>query len=443
MPFFSIQYFIIISLSIVIDIVFKKKLIRNSLLLVNSYFFYYQIDPNFLILLIVLTIYFYVSGFILNREKSRKIFLIVFIVPIVSIFFFLKTPYLFNLDINGIIIPVGFSFYSLQGISYLVDIYNKKRGNEKSLLIFSLYLSFFPQILAGPIERSNTLIPQLKNRGKTKSINIRLGSKHILYGLFCKYVIANQLYSLLNPVLLNYTDYSSISLFINLLMYYMYIFFDFQGYTMIAIGSANLLGITLTKNFNKPYIASSIKDFWHRWHQTLSMWFKDYIYIPLGGNRTRYFQLNIILVFILSGIWHGNTINYLIWGVFHSALYLIEYYLPKNITQSICYRCITLALIIVSWVPFFYQDTHLMSSFIIKLFLFESGASLHYTIQDYTVIFITLIGLIIDFKFEKLLLQKHTSIKMKILEFVSIDIMLVSVLLLGTIGVKEFLYFRF
>jgi D-alanyl-lipoteichoic acid acyltransferase DltB (MBOAT superfamily) len=230
------------------------------------------------------------------------------------------------------LLPVGISFYTFQSLSYSLEIYNGKQKAERHFGIFALYISFFPQLVAGPIERFSHLGGQLKQYFDFRWDNISNGLRLILFGLFVKMVIADNISSYVDEVYQNFNQFNSGSILQGLFLYSFQIYADFYGYSIIAIGSARLLGIDLMNNFASPYLAKSIPEFWNRWHISLSTWFKDYLFIPLGGSRVKIsrFYLNILVIFTVSGLWHGANWTFLIWGFLHAVFYILYNYLVKR-----------------------------------------------------------------------------------------------------------------
>ena len=223
-------------------------------------------------------------------------------------------------------IPVGISFYTFQTVSYTLDVYYGKVKPEKNIGKFALFVSYFPQLVSGPIERFSNLHQQIFKYHKLSYSNLSNGFRLIIYGLFVKMVIADNLAPLVDLVFSDPLAYSQLDNIIALLLFSLQIYADFNGYSLIAIGVAKLMGVNLMDNFKTPYFSISIKEFWSRWHISLSTWFRDYLYIPLGGNKVSYFRwlLNIMIIFIVSGIWHGANFTFIIWGTIHGLAYLIE-----------------------------------------------------------------------------------------------------------------------
>ena len=322
---------------------------RWSLLLAASYYFYMSWNIKYLILILTSTIITYFSGiFIANTEmpSKRKIILALSLISNLSILFFFKY-FNFTIDsINGILntfnsgiglpnmkflLPVGISFYTFQALSYSIDVYRDKIKPEKHFGIYALYVSFFPQLVAGPIERSGNLIPQLKKKHTFEYNRVTDGLKLMLWGYVKKVVVADRLAIVVNNVYNNVHSYEGASLVLATVFFGIQIYCDFSGYSDIAIGAAHTMGYDLTDNFKRPYYSKTISEFWRRWHISLSTWFKDYLYIPLGGSRVsilRYY-FNIFITFLISGLWHGANWKFAIWGGAAWRLYNIRPYNKK------------------------------------------------------------------------------------------------------------------
>lgn len=328
--------------------VFQKNLkTQNIFLLLASYFFYAFWNWKFMLLILFSTSVNYIFGHLVDKNSSKKkTYLIIGILLNLSLLGFFKyynffienfvsVFRLFGSELHitplKIILPIGISFYTFQGISYLVDIYRKEIKASDNLLSFSLFIAFFPQLVAGPIERASNLLAQV-NRERffnyPQAIN---GLKIIALGLFEKMVIADNCAKIVDTVFANYSAESGSTLFCVAILFSFQIYGDFCGYSHIAIGSANLLGFNLTKNFNYPYLAQNIADFWRRWHISFSYWLRDYIYFPLGGSKKGEYKKirNLSIVFLVSGIWHGADWTFVIYGAIHALLYILFIYYRK------------------------------------------------------------------------------------------------------------------
>ena len=344
MIFNSLEYFLFLPAVFILFYLFRQKF-RVFILLAASYYFYISWNPVFIILILLSTLIDYGAGLSLDKTDSkftRRLVLGVSICANLGFLFFFKY---FNfalenvnevmLAVKGsyqpieawdIILPVGISFYTFQTMSYTIDVYNGKTKAERNLAYFALYVCFFPQLVAGPIERFNDLIPQLKSKAKLAVSNISHGGRLILYGLFMKMVIADNLGVVVDNIYGDVAGTSSLGLLLGAVFYSFQIYCDFHGYTTIAIGSARLFNVSLSENFKTPYLSKSVTEFWRNWHITLTSWFRDYIYYPLGGNRGGKLKwvLAISTVFIISGVWHGAKWTFIIWGVLHASFVLFE-----------------------------------------------------------------------------------------------------------------------
>ena len=337
---------------IIVFVVFWKTskyslLWSNVVLLTASYIFYGWWDWRFLILIIISSaIDFFIGNQIFKSKnhRSRKQLLITSIAANLGMLFFFKY---FNFFIDSfktllapfaatdqwstlnIILPVGISFYTFQTLSYTIDIYNRKTEPAQSALSFFTFVAFFPQLVAGPIERARKLIPQFEIKRGFLFSQGSSGLKLILWGLFKKMVIADQLAEIVNAVYASPQNFNGWGIIIATFLFGFQIYCDFSGYSDIAIGTARLFGIELMTNFRTPYFSTSFREFWRRWHISLSTWFRDYVYIPLGGNRggSLKWARNIIVTFLISGIWHGANVTFLIWGGIHGVLFAAEQFI--------------------------------------------------------------------------------------------------------------------
>ncbi len=329
----------------------KNNLIfQNLFLLVASYFFYACWNLSFMFLLIFSTLLDYYTGIKIHDEsniRKKKIWLWVSIginLGFLGIFkyynFFaisfaeLLSHFGIKLDLwtLNVILPVGISFYTFHGLSYVIDIYKKKINPERNFINYSVFVSFFPLLVAGPIERATHLLPQILKKRSFNYKNAVNGLRQILWGLFKKIVIADNCAEFANKIFNNYTEYSGSTLVLGAIYFAFQIYCDFSGYSDIALGIARLLGFDLLKNFSFPYFSRDIAEFWRRWHISLSSWFKDYIYIPMGGSRGSLKRklLNIFVIFIISGFWHGANWTFIVWGALNALYFLPLFILKKN-----------------------------------------------------------------------------------------------------------------
>jgi len=315
---------------------------QNLVLLVSSYYFYAQWDWRFLFLLIFSTLLDFFTGIEIHKAKTqgkRKFWLLLSIainLGFLAVFkyynFFISSfeDGLSNLGLESnfytlsIILPVGISFYTFHGLSYIIDIYYNRINPERNFTHYSIFVSFFPLLVAGPIERGPHLLPQIRSRRKFDYLQAVDGLKQILWGLFKKIVIADNCAEIVNRIFDNYQDYSGSTLVVGALLFAFQIYCDFSGYSDIALGTGRLFGFELLRNFSFPYFSRDIAEFWRRWHISLSSWFKDYIYIPLGGSKGGVWMKirNTFIIFILSALWHGANWTFIFWGLLN-ALYIL------------------------------------------------------------------------------------------------------------------------
>jgi alginate O-acetyltransferase complex protein AlgI len=326
--------------------------IQNMLLVVASYFFYGWWDWRFLSLIAFSSAVDYTVGLALGKteqERRRKILLLVSIVVNIGFLGFFKYFNFFAesfaeaftflgrpMDAGrlNIILPVGISFYTFQTLSYSIDVYKRKMEPTKDVLAFFAFVSFFPQLVAGPIERARNLLPQFSRRRTISYEQAADGVRQILWGFFKKIVIADACAGQVNEIFSNYGSYNGSTLALGAVLFAFQIYGDFSGYSDIAIGTARLFGFNLMRNFAFPYFSRDIAEFWRRWHISLSTWFRDYVYIPLGGSRGSSWNKvrNILIIFVVSGFWHGANWTFIIWGALN-ALYFIPLMLAKRNRQ--------------------------------------------------------------------------------------------------------------
>lgn len=344
MLFNSLSYFLFLPVVFLLYwLVFNRSVSsRNLFLIVVSYFFYACWDWRFLFLLVFSTLLDYFSGLKIDACKSslyRRIWLWISIGINLGLLLTFKYFNFFIDSFNSllsqlqlptsswslkVILPVGISFYTFHGLSYIIDIYYRRIPAERNFVTYSLFVSFFPLLVAGPIERATHLLPQLREPRKFNYAMSVDGLRQILWGLIKKVVIADKCAEFADPIFNNFAGYGGSTLFVGAFLFSVQIYCDFSGYTDIATGSAKLLGFNLLRNFNYPYFSRSIAEFWRRWHISLSSWFRDYVYIPLGGSKGGKWETvrNTIIIFLLSGFWHGANWTFIFWGLLN-ALYIL------------------------------------------------------------------------------------------------------------------------
>lgn len=392
--FFPIMYVIYWSIN-------KTRLnIQNIFIVFSSYFFYACWDYRFLSLIIFSTIIDYISALKIASEKKqnkRKLILYVSVFSNLGILFFFKYFGFFienfqsvfsffgakvNISSLNIILPVGVSFYTFQTLSYTIDVYRKNILPTRDFISFSAFVSFFPQLVAGPIERATNLLPQFYERRKFNFDQSIDGFRQILWGLFKKVVVADQCALVVNTIFDGYTEYSGSTLIIGAIFFSFQIYGDFSGYSDIAIGVSRLLGFNLKKNFSFPYFSRDIAEFWRRWHISLTTWFRDYVYIPLGGsNGNKYFKIrNVFIIFIISGFWHGANWTFIIWGLINAVFFIPLLLLKRNRNnisvidkkklniRDLINMLLTFSIITLGWIFFRSPNITIAYEYIVKIF---------------------------------------------------------------------------
>ena len=410
MQFNSIHFLIFFPVVLAVYFIVPKKL-RYLWLLAASYYFYMSWNTKYAVLIAFSTVVTYLTGILIEQigleegkqwQRLKKITLFLGISSNLAILFLFK--YLdFAVDnINALLesfgftiiekefdflLPVGISFYTFQALGYVIDVYRKKIDAEYNLFRYALFVSFFPQLVAGPIERSGNLIKQLNNAHKINIWNyerIVKGFMIMMWGFFMKVVIADRAATVVNYVFDNYYMMNTSALIAGAVFFAVQIYCDFSSYSTIAIGAAQIMGFSLMDNFDTPYFAMSIKEFWRRWHISLSTWFRDYLYIPLGGNRKGKFRkhLNTMIVFLTSGLWHGANWTYVIWGALHGLWQIIgditspakrklesRFNVKTNATSyKLVKILITFALTCFAWIFFRADSVEIAFTYIQRLF---------------------------------------------------------------------------
>lgn len=314
---------------------------RNGMLLIASYYFYMNWEPVYAILIAITTFTTWFCGNKINSTPHKKVYLSVAIIFNLLILFIYKylnfvTESIFTgLEFCGLkmevphfdlLLPVGISFYTFQAIGYIIDVYRGSIAPERNLWTYALFVSFFPQLVAGPIERAKNLLPQFHEKHTFDKEAFIEGLKLMIWGYFMKLCIAENVGSYVDAVYNNMPNHNGTSIIFATFLFTFQIFCDFGGYSLIAVGTAKCVGFGLMQNFNRPYLARSMRDFWRRWHISLSSWFADYVYIPLGGNRCSMVkhQRNLFLTMFISGIWHGANWTFVFWGAYHGLLQVIN-----------------------------------------------------------------------------------------------------------------------
>lgn len=364
---------------------------RNIFLFIVNLIFYGWGEPK-LVLLMVFNIFFnYIGGWLVDKyradAKKKKLFLIltcVLDIGILAVFKYtgmitetLNMLPFFNIPELQISLPIGISFYTFQTMSYVIDVYRDDAPVSKNFINFGTYVALFPQLIAGPIVRYRDVAEQLVNRRETLEMFTK-GVKLFMVGLAKKVIIANTMGTLTTNIFATTDENGVVGTWVGMIAYTFQIYFDFSGYSDMACGLGNMMGFEFLKNFNYPYIAKSITDFWRRWHISLSTWFKEYVYIPLGGNRKGVKRqiLNLLIVWGLTGLWHGAAYNFVLWGLYYGLLLILEKFVLKKFLDrlpSFVQHIYTLFIIIIGWGLFYFTDVGQLGEFMVDLFNFGNG----------------------------------------------------------------------
>jgi len=450
---------------------------QNFITLVASYFFYGWADWRMVPLLIVYTIIFYYVGIDIgqtiseNNKRRAKVYLMLGVVLGVSILFFFKyLNFLFsgivkiscwlglqaNYSSLKIILPLGVSFFTFKFISYVVEVWRGNIRPTKDFVTFATYIAFFPTIMSGPIDRPGTFIPQLEHSRHVNWRNVEEGCKRILWGLFCKMCIADVVCSYTDSVFDNLHEHSAVSIVFATVLYSFQIYADFNGYSNMAIGVGQIMGIKVMENFRQPYFADSVSDFWRRWHISLSTWIRDYIYIPLGGNRKGKVRMyvNQLVAMTLCGLWHGANLTFVVWGLLHGILVCVHKFYSQTILhhdrhyhagggRKLCSVLLTFVAVSIAW-QFFRINQ--ISDYAVILSQFMKGPGSLF-LMDPQVFSCGLLSIMImiykDFVDEYHKGWRFLSAEKLSVRLTSIAFLISYILLFGSLYGKSFIYFQF
>ncbi len=463
MLFTSISFLYYFLPTIIILYFITPKKYRNYILLIFSIIFYMYGEPKYVILMLVEILVAYFGALLIDKYKSKEIFLITIIIHIGLLCVFKYTDLFIgtinsifktNISFLNIALPIGISFYTFQILSYVIDVYRGKVKVQKNILKLATYVSLFPQLIAGPIVRYETICDELDNRDETIE-KFSLGVRRFIIGLAKKVLIANMLGELCTKFSL-VDERSVLFYWIFAISYMLQVYFDFSAYSDMAIGLGKMFGFTFLENFNYPFISKSITEFWRRWHISLSSWFKDYVYIPLGGSRKGTLKLvrNILIVWFLTGIWHGAAYNFILWGLFIGVFLVIEkLWLSKYISKlpKFLRNIYVLFIIMISFIMFNAGSINEAFFNIKGLFglnkeVFINNYTIYYLKSYLIVLIIAIFGATPLFKniVEKLRKNKTINNLINVLEpiFLIILLLLVTAYLIDS-SYNPFLYFRF
>lgn len=466
---FSSVTFLFLFLPIVLGIHFViPEKHRNSFLLFSSLFFYAWGEYNLVLVMITSILINFAFGIFIekaqhNKNDRRTNFWLLGGVTInlailgfyKYIQFLLDNLTKIGLDLNSdfshVTLPIGISFFTFQSISYLIDVHRKTIAAQRSIINLGMYIALFPQLIAGPIVRYVDILKEIQER----HINAKLfksGVDRFIIGFSKKVLIANNTGFIADKIFAVPGDeLSSILAWLGILFYALQIYFDFSGYSDMAIGLGKMLGFNFKENFNYPYISSSIQEFWRRWHISLSSWFRDYLYIPLGGNRKGASRtlINLIIVFFLTGLWHGASWNFVIWGLFHGFFLILEritnFKLPKLFKPL--KHIYTLVVVLIGWVFFRIEGFYEALQFLGKLFAFDNSINNQYPwlfLNNYYM-FILVLGIVLSTPIKKVILEripKNTTFRF-LSDVVYISLLMLSIFELSQSTYNPFIYFRF
>lgn len=460
---FHFLYFILVLLPIYYISPHKYRWI---ILLVASCYFYMTWNPFYVVLIFFTTITSYLASIgIENTQnvKNKKVYLWSSVIASLGVLFYFKYYNFFIDTVNtytrsefemmDFLLPIGISFYTFQTMSYTIDVYRKDIKAERHFGIYALFVIFFPPLVAGPIERSESLMPQFRKTHKLKIENFIIGCKQIIIGFFMKLVIADRLSIYVDTVYNNVDSFSGYTFILATLSFSFQILCDFAGYSIIALGVAKLFDYDLTINFRRPYMALSFSEFWKRWHISLSSWFRDYLYIPLGGSRTTKLKVhrNLLITFLVSGLWHGANWTFIVWGGLH-GLYLIAENLITNKNKSnltsyypfrIAKRIFILCLVSFAWIFFRANSLSEALTIVKKMFDFSQPVFLDSKVLFYGALGVFVL-LLIDHFAERLPKENiFNSPKWTFSATLLFSILFIMILYLGVFDGGQFIYFQF
>ena len=466
MVFSSLSFlFVFLPLCLLVYFAIPKKLrgLRNGALLLFSLFFYFVGEPKYLIIMVGSIAVNYLLALAISRTKKKPFRILLLILTLganlgVLIIFKYTDFILANINnifgvtipLTGIIMPIGISFFTFQGLSYVLDVYMGKVKVQKNILYVATYVALFPQLVAGPIVRYETVENELGTRNENYE-DIAIGLRRFICGLAKKMLLANTLGQVVTEIFsLDPAQRSTALAWIGALAYSFQIFFDFSGYSDMAIGLGRVFGFRFLENFNYPYISRSITEFWRRWHISLGSWFRDYLYIPLGGNRCGAVRqiLNILIVWALTGLWHGAAWNFVLWGLYFAALLIIEKLFLKKLLDkvpSVFSHIYALFFIIIGWVIFNSASLDGVAVYLKQMFIPSSGIGNRavYYLWQYKVEFI--FAVIFSLPTAKLISSKmkDNALSELIKNIGALLLLVLSVLSVVNTSFNPFIYFRF
>ena len=457
LPLFFICYFVV-----------KKRRTRNIILLLFSLGFYAWGEPIYILLMILSIIFNYYIAIEMEKQKKsvkkrKQVFIFGIVINILALAVFKYLDFIIdtinvvpsiNIPLANIALPIGISFYTFQIMSYIIAVYQKKVKVQKSILYLGCYIAAFPQLIAGPIVRYSDVDEEIEERYESWPL-FASGIRRFIVGFGKKIIIADNLAFIASQIFMgSVTEYGFIGAWIGIICYTLQIYYDFSGYSDMALGLGKMLGFNYLENFNYPYIAKSVTDFWRRWHISLSSFFRDYVYIPLGGNRCSVLKhvRNIIIVWLLTGLWHGAEWNFVFWGGYFGIILMLEKYLIGKYLEkspSFVKHFYTLLIVIISWVLFRSTSIKEIIDILSSMFFINGLGNIKYleyiqVIQlKYILIFVA--GIIAAMPIKNIFMDKiNSSTKLQYIgDILLIIIMLVSLLMILSGSYSPFIYFRF
>ena len=436
----------------------KKRKTRNLVLLLFSLFFYGYGEPIYVLLMILSIVINYFIAILMDKSSKRKMYLVIDIIFNIGLLFLFKYFNFFLANINNIFhlnlkflslsLPIGISFYTFQILTYVIDVYKKEVDVQKSIINLGCYISAFPQLIAGPIVRYSTVNEELNDR-KECIKDFSSGIRRFIVGLSKKAIIANEMAYVADTLFgYNLTEIGFLGMFIGGICYTLQIYFDFSGYSDMAIGLGRMLGFHFLENFNYPFISKSITDYWRRWHISLSSFFRDYVYIPLGGNKVSKLRniFNIFIVWFLTGLWHGASWNFVLWGLYFFVILIIEKFALKDILKKLpnfWQHVYTMSLVVISFIIFYFTDMNLLKTAFISLFGFNGLGNIniffHLQIFKVRTIIIFVIGVIASTPLLKNIFTKNENVR----DIGLIILFIISIICILASSYNPFIYFRF
>jgi len=445
---------------------------RNVYLLITSLLFYAWGEPKFVFVIILSILINYIFGLLINlflikniTIMSRVMLLIGVVANCGLLFYFKYFDFMIDtinkianqqLPLHHIILPIGISFFTFQGLSYVIDIYSGRVEVQKNFIKFALFKAFFPQLIAGPIVRYVDVHDQIDNRVTTID-DFSYGVRRFIMGLGKKVIIANTLGQVADNIFGMPYDQNTMTIaWVGAICYSLQIYFDFSGYSDMAIGLARMFGFRFKENFDFPYISKNITEFWRRWHISLSSWFRDYLYIPLGGNRTGNVYFNLFIVFLVTGLWHGAAWNFVIWGLWHGVFLIIERVLKKSKIQwklpKLLTWLYTMVIVIIGWVLFRSPDLSSAINYLKIMFGVVSPTNVGFTVWYYLdpmVITIIMIAIIASLPISKYIqnnvgtYENHSGFSLFVQNAYVALLLAICIMFMATSTYNPFIYFRF